>query len=58
MVTLNNEQAKVLQGFLKALRYNFKHYTGMNNGFSTVHNIYPNDLRVIDEVLAEIDKIL
>lgn len=57
MVTLNNEQATTLQGIIKAVRCNFKHYTNpsMNTGFATIHNLYPNDLRVIDEIMAEID---
>ena len=56
MVTLNNEQAKILQGYLKAIRSNFKLYQGSNIGSSSVHNIWPNDLRIIDEIVDLIEK--
>lgn len=50
MVTLNNEQASLVATFLRAIKFNFKRYTGMNTGHSAVHNIWPNELRIIDEI--------
>lgn len=54
MVTLNNEQATLVLTMLNAIKFNFKQQTGMNIGSSSVHNIYPNELRIINEVTEKI----
>ena len=54
MVTLNNEQATLVLTLLNAIKFNFKRDTGMNIGSSTVHNIYPNELRIMEEITTKI----
>lgn len=55
MVTLNNEQATLVLTMLNAIKFNFKQQKGMNIGSSSVHNIYPNELRIINEVTEKIE---
>ena len=54
MVTLNNEQATLVLTVMKAIRFNFRLDKGMNYGSSSVHNIFPNELRIIDEITEKI----
>lgn len=54
MITLNREQKKMLIVYLKVIKLQFRKYSGMATGSATIHNIYPKDLKVIDEVLEQI----
>ena len=54
MVTLNEEQATLVLTMLNAIKFNFKKDRGMNIGSSSVHNIYPNELRIIEEITEKI----
>lgn len=56
MVTLNNEQASLVKTLFSAIKSNFRYQQGMNIGSSSVHNIYPNDLRIIEDVIKVIDE--